>query len=329
MSQEKKPLVSIITITYNLKKAGRENFFRQCVESIHNQDYELIEHLVIDGDSQDGTVDLLEEYAEKGWLNYVSEKDAGIYDAMNKGIKLAKGKYVAFLNSDDFYHDRSGIKISIEALERDRADFSFASVVNLKEKDQEKEELCPRMKHVFFTIQPCHQTMFVKRDVLIKEGMFNDSYKCVGDYDMTIRLCLKKYKGIFVDRAFSTYRLGGFSQEATNDGTVFKEVSRIYFENYNKLCQLTMPECEKICGDIYSPNIKDVPLKLAKALKNFEPYFSYAEYEKEVQLKEKPLLAKKNLFSDKTRDKIRFMVCSPKKFIKKYIKKIFNIGLKR
>ena len=93
------PLVSIITVTRNLIDAGRKDFFRQCVESVRMQDYPNIEHLIIDGASTDGTVDLLKEMN----VNYISEPDAGIYTAINKGISLSEGKYVAFLNSDDFY----------------------------------------------------------------------------------------------------------------------------------------------------------------------------------------------------------------------------------
>ena len=95
---QKLPKVTVVTATYNLIKDGREKFFRQCVESIHNQTYKNIEHLVIDGASKDGTIDLIKEYADKGWIKYVSEPDKGMCDAMNKGIKIATGEYVAILN---------------------------------------------------------------------------------------------------------------------------------------------------------------------------------------------------------------------------------------
>jgi len=82
-----KPTVTVVTITYNLINAGRKEFFRQCVESVHNQTYENIEHIVIDGASTDGTLDLIKEYADKGWFTYYSEKDTGVYEAMNLKIK--------------------------------------------------------------------------------------------------------------------------------------------------------------------------------------------------------------------------------------------------
>lgn len=278
--QTEKPLVSIVTITFNLLKGNRKKTFIQCLDSVHNQTYQNIEHIIVDGASNDGTVDLIKKYAQKGWIRYVSEKDKGIYDAMNKGARMAKGKYVAFLNSDDFYNDSSGVEFSVCALEREKAAFSYAPVINLDESGN-KEVIKPKISNVFFTIIPCHQTIFLKKDIMAKEGFFDDSFKCVGDYDLTVRLCLKKYKSVFVDKAFSTYRLGGFSLDATNDGTVFKEVADIYYKHYNRLCSLTREECEKICNDIYSPNLKDVPLRLAEKFKELDPYFDFDQYTKE------------------------------------------------
>ena len=99
----KKPKVTVITATYNLIKNGREKSFRQCVESVHHQTYKNIEHLIIDGASTDGTLELIAEYEKKGWLRCVSEPDKGMADAMNKGIQKASGEYVIILISDDYY----------------------------------------------------------------------------------------------------------------------------------------------------------------------------------------------------------------------------------
>jgi len=274
------PLVSIITVTFNLIKAGREKYFRQCLESVHNQTYKNIEHIIIDGASNDGTVDLTKKYADKGWIKYISEQDNGIYDALNKGVKLASGKFIAFLNSDDYYHNNIGVEASVKALEKSNADFSYAPVLDFDEPNNFKKVTYPKISNVFFTIIPNHQTMFVKKSAIIKEGMFNTHYKCVADYDLTVRLCLKKYKSVYVKDIFTTYRWGGFSSEATKQGLVFKEVSDIYFNNYNNLCSLTREESEKMCGDIYCENYQDIPIKLAKKLRNFKPYFDYDEYQK-------------------------------------------------
>lgn len=114
----KQPLITIVTITYNLIKAGREQTFRQCVESVHNQTYKNIEHIIIDGASNDGSLDLIKEYEDKGWIKCYSEPDKGIFDAMNKGIRLAKGVYVNFLNTDDYFHDINGVENSVKKVNR-------------------------------------------------------------------------------------------------------------------------------------------------------------------------------------------------------------------
>ena len=127
-----KPLVSIITVCYNLVSGGRVPHFKQCITSVLEQTYTNIEHIVIDGGSQDGTVELLKSIIEQtektkpGTLRYISEPDNGIYDAMNKGINVAKGKYIAFLNSDDFWHETNGVELSVAALESSNAAFSYA-----------------------------------------------------------------------------------------------------------------------------------------------------------------------------------------------------------
>ncbi|MCK9401338.1 MAG: glycosyltransferase [Bacteroidales bacterium] len=278
MNSKTTPLVSIVTVTLNLIKAGREKSFRQCLESVRNQTYENIEHIIIDGASSDGTIDILNNYANRKWIKYISEVDTGIYDSMNKGLKLANGKYIAFLNSDDYFHGLDGVDASVKALENSKAVFSYAPVINLDESQQAQNIIYPKMKNVFLTIMPNHQTMFFKRSVLINEGLFNTNYKCVGDYDMTIRLCLKNHKSIFVDNIFSTYRLGGFSKIATDEGLVFEEVSNIYYENYNRLISITREECEKICGNIYDSDYSNIPPKLARKLKHLLPYFDYVEF---------------------------------------------------
>ncbi len=273
-----KPLVSIITITFNLVKNNRINTFRQCLQSVHDQAYKNIEHLVIDGNSQDGTREILETYEKKGWIKFVSEPDTGVYDAMNKGILLSKGKYLAFLNSDDFYHDKNGINESVKCLEKSKAAFSYAPVINLNENTKRKDEIKPNIKNIFFTIMPNHQTMLFNKRIIVKENCFNTKYKCVGDYDMTVRLCLKNYDSVYVKNSFATYRLGGFSEYATKSGLVFKEVSNIYYENYKKLFPITLKQSEKICGDIYSGSILDIPIQLAIKLKPLKQYFNYDEY---------------------------------------------------
>ncbi|NCC71134.1 glycosyltransferase, partial [bacterium] len=257
----KTPLVTIITITFNIINNNRSEQLEQCIKSVRQQTYQNIEHLIIDGGSKDGTIKILKKFQKKEWIRFISEPDKGKYDAMNKGIKLSKGSYITFLNSDDFYHNQNGIKTSISSLIKNKADFSYAPVTDYDEKKQKKHILTPNIKTVFFKITPNHQTIIYKKSIITKEKGYDAQYQCLADYDLTIRLCLKNYKSIFNKNNYVTYRLGGYSLEATKNGTVYQEEATIYYNNYNKLCKISKKQCEKIIGKMYHGTIKNIPLE--------------------------------------------------------------------
>lgn len=238
---DKKPLVTIITITFNLVKAGREKTFRQCLESVHNQTYSNIEHIVIDGASTDGTIKLIKEYANKGWIKYISEPDTGIYNAMNKGIKMAKGKYVAFLNSDDFYHNIDAVKFSVLTLEKNNADFSYAKFIMINEENHTKEIVKQGIEKFLYTMPFGHPTMFTKTSVVRNEKGFDESYKVAADYDLIIRLILKDYKGMYIDSDIASYRYGGVCCLVDYSD----EIAQIYIKNYSCFYKFLNPNQAK------------------------------------------------------------------------------------
>ncbi len=206
------PLVTVVTVCYNIMDNGRSAHFKQCVKSVHKQDYCNVEHLIIDGASHDGTAQLLEVYARQGWIRYISESDAGIYDAMNKGIHLAKGKYITFLNSDDFWHRRDAVSSSVAALERSGAAFSYAPRTIVKEDGSFCCTESPGLG-VFPCLMPfCHQTMFTRKDILLRHGGFDAGhYRSAADYELVFRLLLSGAAGVYVPLNFTSFRLGGFS----------------------------------------------------------------------------------------------------------------------
>lgn len=225
--------VSVVTITFNLLKAGREKSFIQCLESVHNQTYKNIEHWVIDGGSTDGTVNLIKYYTKKNWIQYISEPDRNIYDAMNKGIRHSTGNYVAFLNSDDFWHNNQGIEFSVRALDASQAAFSFSPSFTLFH-DRPTHKVFTSIGSVLMRMPFCHQTMLTRRDVLIKEGMFDDkNFKSAADFNLILRLCLAGYKSVFVPEIFTSYRHGGFS--ATDVEISAQECIKTFYMEYNKI----------------------------------------------------------------------------------------------
>ena len=225
--------ITVVTITYNLKNAGREHTFRQCVESVHNQTYKNIEHIVVDGASTDGSLDLIKEYADKGWIKYISEKDSGIYDAMNKGLKLATGDYIGFLNSDDYYHDINGIQSVVDTFKSSGADFCYADC-NFVTKEGVFYGVSKPVIGSFYAHMPfSHQTLFVDTKLMRKLGGFDsDNFKNAGDYDFIIRLCMSGAKSCQNLHNFVSYRMGGLSEVKHDEGD--KEVEKSFAKNYSK-----------------------------------------------------------------------------------------------
>lgn len=224
-----KPRVSVISAVYNLLKQGRKDFFLQMADSVKAQDYPDVEHIVVDGGSKDGTREFLEAAAKEYGFKYISEPDDGVYFAMNKGSDMASGKYVAFLNSDDYWHDKHAVSASVCQLEKGRADFSYANAVVLN--NGTPIYLAPLCIGEFFIRMPfCHQTMFTRKDVFLKLGGFKaNDFRSAADFDFINRLILSGARGVYVPLNFTTYRLGGMSHvQQTNSET---EVIRSICEN--------------------------------------------------------------------------------------------------
>lgn len=246
-----KTKATIITATFNLIESGRKDTFIQCIESIHNQTYKNIEHIVIDGASTDGTLDLLKEYAQKGWFTYISEPDKGIYDAMNKGIQKATGDYIAFINSDDYYCSRDAVKDSMQALDKENADFSYANAYILR--GSKMEDWIGTLSKVPFSNFPCHQTMFVRTSVLKKFGGFDTQRVELADNIVTLKLISENYKSVYLDKFIIHFRAGGFS------ANLQEKVIKIYPEIFTKLLGkkygLTQEDAQHLINHTYTHEI--------------------------------------------------------------------------
>lgn len=234
------PKVTVITVAYNLIKNGRKEYFKQMVNSIRSQTYSNIEHIIIDGASNDGTVQLIKSLG----LKYISEPDTGIYHAMNKGVKLSSGKYIAFLNSDDYWHNSKCVEYSVDALKKDNADFCGGNTIFVDENDPKKNYVHYADLNKIFTRMPfCHQAMFCKKSVMLREQIFDTSFKSAGDYDFIIRLYLKKYKATTTPHTIATFRMGGESFE--NYKISHQECIKIAHKYFDKYYHLNDKECQK------------------------------------------------------------------------------------
>lgn len=236
-------LVSVVTVVFNAVKSGRARELRQCLASVQNQEKVRIEHLIIDGASKDGTLDLISEFENhRTPIRLFSAKDDGIYHAMNRGIALARGKYVIFLNSDDYYHDPLALFKLAESIKRNDSDFSYAKTRVLNEDGSLAEHLFREASpyFIFAGMTICHQTLMVKRTVLEALGGFDRSYRSSADFDLFLRMMFEGYFGCRVDDEVVTFRLGGFSQ-SDSGSTSNNEVARIFKTLTDKYLGASIP----------------------------------------------------------------------------------------
>ncbi len=201
-SSGKPPLVSIITVVYN----GRD-YLEQAIESVLAQTYKPIEYIVIDGGSNDGSVDIIRGYQSR-LAYWVSEKDRGISHAFNKGIGVATGDIVGILNADDWY-EPSAVETAVRVFDKSTEVVSGGLQCWLgSEKDftylPDEQKL-----HLEMTVN--HPASFVKRCVYQQEGGYQENYKLAMDYDLMLRFKIRGVKFHTIDSVLTNQRLMGIS----------------------------------------------------------------------------------------------------------------------
>ena len=209
---ESKPLISVVTVVFN----GAETL-EYTIRSIIEQTYDNIEYIIIDGGSTDATLDILRKYDNS--IDYwVSEKDAGIYDAMNKGISLATGDVVGILNSDDIFEypnvitDIANKFKSNPELSLVFGDVVFVEPANIKKVTRYYTSNKFRPWKLRFGWMPPHPASFIKRSVYNKIGNYSLNYKIAADYEFFIRM-LMGYKLSYsrINKVLVRMRTGGIS----------------------------------------------------------------------------------------------------------------------
>lgn len=226
------PKVSIITVCFNSAKTIRDT-----IESVLSQDYPSIEYIVIDGGSSDETVAIIKEYAGRISV-IISEKDRGIYDAMNKGIALANGEIVGMLNSDDIYINEHAVSELMKTMDDSKADSVFADLVIVDPLDLSK--VLRYYDSSYFTPNkfrfgwmPAHPTFFVKKSLYDKVGPYSLDYKISSDFEMLIRLLwVEKASYTYLKRPMVRMRCGGTSTSGFGRNWLLnKEIVRACKEN--------------------------------------------------------------------------------------------------
>lgn len=205
------PLVSIITVVFNGK-----NHIEQSIQSVLTQTYGNIEYIIIDGASNDGTIDIIKKYEAK-IDTFISEKDSGIYNAMNKGLKLAKGDIIAILNADDYYYPET-IQLVVDKFEDTKADVVYGNMTKLRAFSGQEyfKEVKPNIKLMEQTMPIFHPATFIKKQVYDDVGLFNESYKLSADYDLIYRIYKAGKQFKYINKALTVFRIGGASNVNCN-----------------------------------------------------------------------------------------------------------------
>jgi glycosyltransferase len=208
--------ISIITITYNSAKT-----LPRALESVRSQTYGDIEHIIVDGASTDGTVEIIKNYS-KGpsdkvpstkEVRWVSEPDGGIYDALNKGIRMATGDVIGFLHSDDVLYSPDSIGQIAAAFEFSKADVVYGDLqyCNGDKVTRRWRSNAFKPSSLKFGWMPPHPTLYVRREVYEQVGEYDSWFRISADYDMILRIFTAGYKTHYIPQVLVSMETGGAS----------------------------------------------------------------------------------------------------------------------
>ncbi len=228
--------VSLITVSYNSAATIRDTF-----ESVLSQTYPYIEYIVVDGGSEDNTVSIVKEYALKfdGSMRWISEPDKGLYSAMNKGIQMAEGNVVGFINSDDIYPDSDIITEIVDCFNKNAdikslyGDVRFMSAGHpdiIVRYIRAKNFHPLRFRYGFM---PPHPSFFTYLQVYKDYGLFRENYKIAADYELLCRFLYKyKLKSMYLPMEIVRMRMGGKSTASIKSNYILnKEIVKACQEN--------------------------------------------------------------------------------------------------
>ena len=228
-SSGNQPLVSVVTVVRN-----GVNSIEQTIQSVLAQAFDNIEYIIVDGGSTDGTVDIIRKYGDK--ITYwVSEPDNGIYDAMNKGIALATGDWIIFMNAGDLFY-RDDVVATIFGRGEVTADIFYGDHEVVYDSNHSTIKKADRVKNLWKGMMFCHQSSFVKT-ALMKRHNFNTQYKIAADFEVLYSLflsgCIFHYTGIVI----ASVAADGLSGENTlqtvkEQWMVVRSLSNGIFKNF-------------------------------------------------------------------------------------------------
>ncbi len=227
--------ISIITATYNSGQTLTDT-----LESVLRQSYTDIDYVIVDGGSKDNTLDIIRRYELRfeGRMRWISEPDKGIYDAMNKGIRMATGDIVGLLNSDDFYTSNDVLEHVAKALSDSNVDAIYGDIHYVNDDDLTH---CVRYysSRVFsrglmrLGFMPAHPSFYCRRTIYEKYGLFDTSLRVAADFENLLRLIfVNRIRTKYIPEDFVTMRTGGASSSGmVSHKRILKEHMVAYKQN--------------------------------------------------------------------------------------------------
>lgn len=203
--------ISLITVVFNA-----ENTIGRCIQSVISQSYKKVEYIIIDGSSTDKTVQIINNYRAHV-THLVSEPDTGIYDAMNKGIRLATGDVIGTLNADDAFADENVLQLIADTFSRNDTQITFADLDFIDEKDRiVRKWRSGNYTHGKFNLgwMPAHPTFYCKRELFDRFGLYNLTYGTAADYELMVRFMhLHCAKAFYIKKVIILMKKGGISNQ--------------------------------------------------------------------------------------------------------------------
>jgi glycosyltransferase involved in cell wall biosynthesis len=223
--------VSIITVVLN-----NAEYIETCIKSVLNQDYENIEYIVIDGVSTDGSIDIIKKYEDRIKV-WISEPDEGIYDAINKGIRMARGDIIGILHSDDLYIDEYVISNVVQEF-RNNVDSVYADLVyversNLKKVVRYYDSSVFQISKFAYGWMPAHPTCFIKKNIYDKYGLYRTDFVIAADYELFVRYYARhRVTYSYLPKVIVKMRSGGLSTKSFKNNIILNsEIVRACREN--------------------------------------------------------------------------------------------------
>ena len=216
--------ITIITVCVNAEKTIKDT-----IESVLKQSYKDFEYIIVDGKSSDDTLKIISKYQDKR-IKLISEKDKGLYDAMNKGIKLSTGDIIGTINSDDILASEDVFQTVIDNFD-ENTDVIYANIKYYNEdfSKVKRDFISGTKENEYFC--PAHPSMYVRKEIYQRIGTYNTNYKIAADFDFMVRCNLNNVRYKYIDKYFVYMRYGGKSNGFVGYLENYKECFEILRQN--------------------------------------------------------------------------------------------------